>query len=46
MPAKFKRCVLEVKAKSSAVNPYAVCRKSTGFYGPTHHQMRRRVRGM
>lgn len=27
---KVHRCVEEVKAKGGAVNPYAVCQKSTG----------------
>lgn len=26
----------EVSKKSPDVNPYAVCRKSTGYYGTTH----------
>jgi hypothetical protein len=37
MPAKFTRCVRKVKASKRKVNPYAVCRVSTGFYGSTHH---------
>jgi hypothetical protein len=37
MPAKFKRCVKKVKAQHRNVNPYAVCRVATGFYGSTHH---------
>ena len=36
VPKKFIRCVRKVKAKRTAVNPYAVCRKSTGYYGTTH----------
>jgi len=40
MPKKFKRCVMKVKAKmkkgKKKVNPYAVCRKSTGYMGSTH----------
>jgi hypothetical protein len=36
MPKKFMRCVRKVKMKSSG-NPYAICRKSTGFYGSTNH---------
>lgn len=42
MPKKFIRCVREVTKKnrklpkSKRVNPYAVCRKSTGYYGTTH----------
>ena len=36
MPAKFIRCVEHVEAKHTGVNPYAVCRKSTGYYGTTH----------
>jgi len=42
MPAKFIRCVKEVKKKSSSVNPYAVCRASTGFYGSTHKKKRKK----
>ena len=43
MPKKFIRCVKEVKKAEmkrygrEKYNPYAVCRKSTGFYGSTHH---------
>lgn len=29
-PAKFDRCVKEVRAKSKGVNPYAVCNASMG----------------
>lgn len=36
MPAKFLRCIKAVKKKSPNVNPYAVCRVSTGFYGSKH----------
>lgn len=32
---KFERCVLQVKKKKQKVNPYAVCRVSTGFKGST-----------
>ena len=35
-PAKFIRCVKKVSKKSPDVNPYAVCRKSTKYYGTTH----------
>jgi 3D (Asp-Asp-Asp) domain-containing protein len=31
MPAKWERCVQEVKHKSPHVNAYAVCTKSTGL---------------
>jgi hypothetical protein len=38
MPAKFQRCVKAVaKKKIPNVNPYAICRVSTGFYGSTRH---------
>jgi len=37
MPAKFIRCVKTVKKKNPNVNPYAICRVSTGYYGTTHH---------
>lgn len=37
MPTKFIRCVKKVKKKSPNVNPYAVCRVSTGYYGTTHN---------
>ena len=37
MPKKFIRCVKKVKKSSPNVNPYVVCRKSTGYYGTTHH---------
>jgi hypothetical protein len=40
MPEKFKRCVFKVMEKNiekgTKYNPYAVCRKSTGYYGTTH----------
>jgi hypothetical protein len=36
MPEKFVKCVKAVKAKGGKYNPYAVCRKSTGYYGTTH----------
>ena len=42
MPKKFIRCVKEVKKGQeehpnwTTVNPYAVCRISTGYYGTTH----------
>ena len=34
IPAKFERCVKKVKLKKN-VNPYAVCRVSTKFFGST-----------
>lgn len=43
MPKKFKSCVKKVKAYEKKhygreiYNPYAVCRVSTKFYGPTRH---------
>jgi hypothetical protein len=36
MPKSFISCVKKVSAKSKKVNPYAVCRVSTGYYGTTH----------
>lgn len=36
MPKKFISCVKKVKLNSPNVNPYAICRKSTGYYGTTH----------
>ena len=39
MPAKFKRCVTKVTKQNLKIygyqkyNPFAVCRKSTNFYG-------------
>jgi len=35
MPKKFISCVGKVKKKSPNVNPYAVCRVSIKYYGPT-----------
>jgi hypothetical protein len=32
---KFMRCVKKVEKKGSAVNPFAVCRKATGYMGST-----------
>jgi len=44
MPAKFRRCVKEVKggiAQSGYPgNAYAICRVSTNYYGPTRHKTR------
>ncbi|GAG44404.1 unnamed protein product [marine sediment metagenome] len=37
MPKKFLRCVRKVKAKGGDVNPYAICRKSTGYRGTIHN---------
>lgn len=37
MPKKFISCVKKVKEKNENVNPYAICRVSTGYYGTTHH---------
>jgi hypothetical protein len=41
MPKKFISCVKKVKArqhgKDKPYNPYAVCRVSTCYYGPTRH---------
>lgn len=36
MPEKFIRCVKKVAKSNRNVNPYAICRKSTGYYGTTH----------
>ena len=40
MPKKFIECVRKVKKRQGEnnlpYNPYAVCRKSTGYYGSTH----------
>jgi len=38
MPKEFISCVrkLKKKYKHGEYNPYAVCRKSTGYYGTTH----------
>ena len=33
----FKSCVKAVEKKGTAVNPFAVCRKSTGYYGTSHN---------
>ena len=30
MPAKFDRCVADVKAKGKIKNPFAICRASLG----------------
>lgn len=41
MPEKLERCIQKVKKSSSAVNPYAVCAKSTGYVvgkGSTKHK--------
>jgi hypothetical protein len=38
---KFERCVMDVKAKGSAVNPWAVCNAS--IYGKTKKTKRKRV---
>lgn len=32
---RYGRCVKKVEKKQSKVNPYAVCRTSTGYKGPT-----------
>ena len=44
MPAKFRRCVKEVKGKIAQSgypgNAYAICRVSTNYYGPTRHKTR------
>jgi len=40
MPANFVHCVKVVKKKSPNVNPWAVCRVSTGFYGSTKHKFK------
>jgi len=40
MPVKFKSCVKKVKLKGGKVNPYAVCRVSTGFHGSTRHKLK------
>jgi len=45
MPAKFQRCVKAVAKKSPKVNPYAICRVSTGFYGSTRHSKVNKVKG-
>lgn len=43
MPKKFIDCVRKVmkkeekKQEHERVNPYAVCRKSTGYYGTSHN---------
>ena len=37
MPKKFIDCVRKVKKNSPDVNPYAVCRVSTGYYGTSHN---------
>lgn len=41
MPKKFIRCVKKVMAKQKGkrkkVNPYAVCRVSTGYHGSSHN---------
>jgi len=48
MPKKFISCVEKVSAKnlllpeSKQVNPYAVCRVSTGYTGTTHHAKKKR----
>lgn len=34
---KFERCVKSLKPKANGVNPYAVCRSSTRYYGSTRH---------
>jgi len=38
MPENFIRCVRKLKKKypNNEYNPYAVCRKSTGYYGSSH----------
>lgn len=42
MPKKFIECVKKVKKENKKrygyqkYNPYAVCRKATGYYGTTH----------
>ena len=41
MPKKFESCVKKVKAKGGDYNPYAVCRVSTGYYGPTRHKKKK-----
>jgi hypothetical protein len=41
MPKKFESCVKKVKKKSPNVNPYAVCRVSTKFFGSTRHKKKK-----
>lgn len=45
MPKKFIRCVKKVKKSMKKTgykgNAYAICRKSTGYKGSTHHKKRR-----
>lgn len=41
LKSKAERCVLDVKKKSSDVNPYAVCRASTGYRGRFGRSKRR-----
>jgi len=39
MPEKFIKCVKDVSKKMKKGykgSPYAICRKSTGYYGTTH----------
>lgn len=33
MPAKFERCVQQVKRRSPSYNPWAICSKTVGRYG-------------
>lgn len=40
MPKKFERCVKKIKSENPDVNPYAICRKSTNYYGTTHEKKR------
>lgn len=46
MPKKFTSCVRKVKAemKKSGYkgNAYAICKASTGFYGPAKHKKRKK----
>lgn len=42
MPENFIKCVKKVELKRVG-NPYAICRKSTGFYGSTHHSNKKLV---
>lgn len=49
MPKKFKRCVHKVRESEKErygyekYNPFAVCRKSIGYYGSTHHSRKHNV---
>lgn len=44
MPERFTKCVEAVKKNIAKTgykgNPYAICRKSTGFYGSTKEKRR------